>query len=140
MEIVIGLLPLLLYMGTGAALILPFARYFRDASTTSYDGPLYFAFMGWVNSLVWPVTGLIFGIAYLMKADERKEEERKAKELSLAEAYKIVEAARQAERGKERALMREWEQAAGMAMTPPRNKTTSTGWYPSRGIRKDYDK
>lgn len=107
------------YPLTGMASIVPFARYFRavdkDAKRKNRhhneDTPLFIATMGWLCSLAWPITGLVFGTAYLLRADDRKELAAQRQEMGLAEAFKIVEAQKQAEKDRHRQQIAAFDKA-----------------------------
>jgi hypothetical protein len=127
---------LMLYVGGGMASIVPFARYFREEDKAATrknryhneDSFLYLAGIGWLCSLVWPITGLIFGTAYLLRADERKAEAARQHEMGLAEAFKIVDAQRQAEKDKQQRDLEAFDRALGI----PEPKTYVNRWNKGR--------
>jgi len=106
----------------GAATIYPFALGFHHKNQKEKDhlkdSAMYIGFLGWACSLVWPVTGLIHGVGYLLTLEERREDSRKAENMSLETAYDVIakhEAKQHEERRKRNErLRRDWTRLSGL--------------------------
>lgn len=89
---------LALYVAVGALSTAPFALYFREADRDKRrrngynepDSPLYLGFLGWIASLVWPVTSLIFGVAWAMTKSDRAEAKAKERLTTLDGARELI--------------------------------------------------